>query len=232
MKVLIVLTSHDQLGNTGEKTGFWLEELAAPYYVLKDAGVNVTLASVKGGQPPLDPKSNDPSFQTPATRRFEADADAKADLSSTQKLSDVSAGDYDAVFYPGGHGPMWDLAEDANSKALIEATFASGKPVALVCHAPGVLRHVKAQDGSPLVKGKNVTGFTNSEEQAVGLTDVVPFLVEDMLKANGASYSKAGDWQPYVVTDGLLITGQNPASSDPAANALLTMLKHRESRNS
>lgn len=232
MKVLIVLTSHDQLGNTGEKTGFWLEELAAPYYVLKDAGVNVTLASVKGGQPPLDPKSNDPSFQTPATRRFEADADAKADLSSTQKLSDVSAGDYDAVFYPGGHGPMWDLAEDANSKALIEATFASGKPVALVCHAPGVLRHVKAQDGSPLVKGKNVTGFTNSEEQAVGLTHVVPFLVEDMLKANGASYSKAGDWQPYVVTDGLLITGQNPASSDPAANALLTMLKHRESKNS
>lgn len=232
MKVLIVLTSHDQLGNTGEKTGFWLEELAAPYYVLKDAGVNVTLASVKGGQPPLDPKSNDPSFQTPATRRFEVDADAKADLSSTQRLSDVSAGDYDAVFYPGGHGPMWDLAEDANSKALIEATFASGKPVALVCHAPGVLRHVKAQDGSPLVKGKNVTGFTNSEEQAVGLTDVVPFLVEDMLKANGASYSKAGDWQPYVVTDGLLITGQNPASSDPAANALLTMLKHRESRNS
>ncbi|QYY31668.1 type 1 glutamine amidotransferase domain-containing protein [Cupriavidus pinatubonensis] len=227
MKVLIVLTSHDQLGNTGEKTGFWLEELAAPYYVLKDAGVNVTLASVKGGQPPLDPKSNDPSFQTPATRRFEDDADAKAALSSTQKLSDVSAGDYDAVFYPGGHGPMWDLAEDADSKALIEATFASGKPVALVCHAPGVLRHVKAQDGSPLVKGKNVTGFTNSEEEAVGLTEVVPFLVEDMLKANGANYSKAGDWQPYVVTDGLLITGQNPASSDAAANALLTMLKHR-----
>ncbi|CAG9168023.1 type 1 glutamine amidotransferase domain-containing protein [Cupriavidus pinatubonensis] len=229
MKVLIVLTSHDQLGNTGEKTGFWLEELAAPYYVLKDAGVNVTLASVKGGQPPLDPKSSDPSFQTPATRRFEDDADAKAALSSTQKLSDVSASDYDAVFYPGGHGPMWDLAEDADSKALIEATFASGKPVALVCHAPGVLRHVKAQDGSPLVKGKNVTGFTNSEEEAVGLTEVVPFLVEDMLKANGANYSKAGDWQPYVVTDGLLITGQNPASSDPAANALLTMLKHRES---
>ncbi|TPQ34742.1 type 1 glutamine amidotransferase domain-containing protein [Cupriavidus pinatubonensis] len=227
MKVLIVLTSHDQLGNTGEKTGFWLEELAAPYYVLKDAGVNVTLASVKGGQPPLDPKSNDPSFQTPATRRFEDDADAKAALSSTQKLSELSAGDYDAVFYPGGHGPMWDLAENADSKALIEATFASGKPVALVCHAPGVLRHVKAQDGSPLVKGKNVTGFTNSEEEAVGLTEVVPFLVEDMLKANGANYSKAGDWQPYVVTDGLLITGQNPASSDAAANALLTMLKHR-----
>ncbi|WER46052.1 type 1 glutamine amidotransferase domain-containing protein [Cupriavidus sp. WKF15] len=227
MKVLIVLTSHDQLGNTGEKTGFWLEELAAPYYVLKDAGVEVTLASVKGGQPPLDPKSNDPSFQTAATRRFDADAEAKATLASTQKLSDVSAGDYDAVFYPGGHGPMWDLAEDANSKALIETTLASGKPVALVCHAPGVLRHVKAKDGSPMVKGKNVTGFTNGEEAAVGLTEVVPFLVEDMLKANGANYSKAGDWQPYVVTDGLLITGQNPASSDPVAHALLTMLKHR-----
>lgn len=226
MKVLIVLTSHDQLGNTGEKTGFWLEELAAPYYVLKDAGVEVTLASVKGGQPPLDPKSNDPSFQTAATRRFEADADGKAALAATQKLTDVSAGDYDAVFYPGGHGPMWDLAEDANSKALIETTLASGKPVALVCHAPGVLRHVKAKDGSAMVKGKNVTGFTNSEEAAVGLTDVVPFLVEDMLKANGANFSKVADWQPYVVTDGLLITGQNPASSDPVAHALLTQLKH------
>ena len=227
MKVLIVLTSHDQLGNTGEKTGFWLEELAAPYYVLKDAGVEVTLASVKGGQPPLDPKSNDPSFQTAATRRFDADAEAKAALAATQKLSGISAGDYDAVFYPGGHGPMWDLAEDADSRALIESTFASGKPVALVCHAPGVLRHVKAKDGSPMVKGRNVTGFTNSEEAAVGLTEVVPFLVEDMLKANGAHFSKVADWQPYVVTDGLLITGQNPASSDPVAHALLTQLKHR-----
>ncbi|KAF7963011.1 dimethylallyltransferase [Cupriavidus sp. UYMU48A] len=227
MKVLIVLTSHDQLGNTGEKTGFWLEELAAPYYVLKDAGVDVTLASVKGGQPPLDPKSNDPSSQTAATRRFEADAEAKAALASTQKLSEVAGGDYDAVFYPGGHGPMWDLAEDANSRALIESTIASGKPVALVCHAPGVLRHVKAKDGSPLVKGRNVTGFTNTEEAAVGLTEVVPFLVEDMLKASGANFSKVADWQPYVVTDGLLITGQNPASSDPVAHALLTMLKHR-----
>ena len=227
MKVLIVLTSHDQLGNTGEKTGFWLEELAAPYYLLKDAGVDVTLASVKGGQPPLDPKSNDPTFQTAATRRFEADAEARAALASTPKLSDVAGGDYDAVFYPGGHGPMWDLAEDANSRALIESTFASGKPVALVCHAPGVLRHVKAKDGSALVKGKNVTGFTNSEEAAVGLTEVVPFLVEDMLKASGANFSKVADWQPYVVTDGLLITGQNPASSDPVAHALLTMLKHR-----
>ncbi|CAG2132060.1 Protein/nucleic acid deglycase HchA [Cupriavidus yeoncheonensis] len=227
MKVLIVLTSHDQLGNTGEKTGFWLEELAAPYYVLKDAGVEVTLASVKGGQPPLDPKSNDPSFQTAATRRFDADAEAKAALAATRKLSGIPAGDYDAVFYPGGHGPMWDLAEDADSRALIESTLASGKPVALVCHAPGVLRHVKAKDGSPMVKGKNVTGFTNSEEAAVGLTEVVPFLVEDMLKANGAHFSKVADWQPYVVTDGLLITGQNPASSDPAAHALLTQLKHR-----
>ncbi|QBY51764.1 type 1 glutamine amidotransferase domain-containing protein [Cupriavidus oxalaticus] len=226
MKVLIVLTSHDQLGDTGEKTGFWLEELAAPYYVLKDAGVEVTLASVNGGQPPLDPKSNDPSFQTHATRRFDGDAEAKAALAATIKLSEVSADGYDAVFYPGGHGPMWDLAEDSHSKDLIERMIATGKPVALVCHAPGVLRHVKAKDGSPLVKGKNVTGFTNSEEQAVGLAEVVPFLVEDMLKASGANFSKAADWQPYVVTDGLLITGQNPASSDPVANALLTHLKH------
>ena len=226
MKVLIVLTSHDQLGDTGEKTGFWLEELAAPYYVLKDAGVEVTLASVNGGQPPLDPKSNDPSFQTHATRRFEGDAEAKAALAATIKLSEVSADGYDAVFYPGGHGPMWDLAEDSHSKDLIERMIATGKPVALVCHAPGVLRHVKAKDGSPLVKGKNVTGFTNSEEQAVGLAEVVPFLVEDMLKTSGANFSKAADWQPYVVTDGLLIMGQNPASSDPVANALLTHLKH------
>ncbi|WP_434033255.1 type 1 glutamine amidotransferase domain-containing protein [Cupriavidus sp. a3] len=226
MKVLIVLTSHDQLGDTGEKTGFWLEELAAPYYVLKDAGVEVTLASVNGGQPPLDPKSNDPSFQTHATRRFDGDAEAKAALAATIKLSEVSVDGYDAVFYPGGHGPMWDLAEDSHSKDLIERMIATGKPVALVCHAPGVLRHVKAKDGSPLVKGKNVTGFTNSEEQAVGLAEVVPFLVEDMLKASGANFSKAADWQPYVVTDGLLITGQNPASSDPVANALLTHLKH------
>lgn len=225
MKVLIVLTSHDQLGNTGEQTGFWLEELAAPYYALKDAGAQLTLASVKGGQPPLDPKSSDPASQTDATRRFEADAEARTALATTHKLSDVSVDGFDAVFYPGGHGVMWDLPEDASSIALIERTIAAGKPVAAVCHAPGVLRHVKAPDGKPLVSGKVVTGFANSEEQAVGLTEVVPFLVEDMLKANGGRYSKADNWQPHVVTDGLLITGQNPASSEPVAHALLQSLK-------
>ncbi|HDR8982643.1 type 1 glutamine amidotransferase domain-containing protein [Burkholderia vietnamiensis] len=225
MKVLIVLTSHDTLGNTGEKTGFWLEELAAPYYVLKDAGVEITLASVKGGQPPLDPKSNEAAFQTDATRRFEADAVARAALATTLKLSDISVDAFDAVFYPGGHGPLWDLAEDANSIALIERAFTTGKPVAAVCHAPGVLRHVKAPDGKPLVQGKSVTGFTNTEEQAVGLTEVVPFLVEDMLKANGGIYTKADDWQPYAVVDGLLITGQNPASSEHVAHALFEQLK-------
>ncbi|OXI48590.1 type 1 glutamine amidotransferase domain-containing protein [Burkholderia aenigmatica] len=225
MKVLIVLTSHDTLGSTGEKTGFWLEEFAAPYYVLKDAGVDVTLASVKGGQPPLDPKSNEAAFQTDATRRFDADAAARAALATTLKLSDVSIDSFDAVFYPGGHGPLWDLAEDANSIALIERAIATGKPVAAVCHAPGVLRHAKAPDGKPLVQGKSVTGFANTEEAAVGLTDVVPFLVEDMLKANGGLYTKAGDWQPYAVVDGLLITGQNPASSEHVAHALLEQLK-------
>ncbi|RQS66511.1 type 1 glutamine amidotransferase domain-containing protein [Burkholderia sp. Bp8963] len=225
MKVLIVLTSHDTLGNTGEKTGFWLEELAAPYYVLKDAGVDITLASIKGGQPPLDPKSNDAAFQTDATRRFEGDAAARAALATTLKLSDVSADAFDAVFYPGGHGPLWDLAEDANSIALIERAIATGKPVAAVCHAPGVLRHAKAVDGKPLVQGKSVTGFANTEEEAVGLTDVVPFLVEDMLKANGGIYTKADDWQPYAVVDGLLITGQNPASSEHVAHALFEQLK-------
>ncbi|KAG8153807.1 type 1 glutamine amidotransferase domain-containing protein [Burkholderia catarinensis] len=225
MKVLIVLTSHDTLGSTGEKTGFWLEEFAAPYYVLKDAGVDITLASVKGGQPPLDPKSNDAAFQTDATRRFEADAAARAALATTLKLSDVSIDTFDAVFYPGGHGPLWDLAEDANSIALIERAIATGKPVAAVCHAPGVLRHAKAPDGKPLVQGKSVTGFANTEEEAVGLTDVVPFLVEEMLKANGGIYTKAGDWQPYAVVDGPLITGQNPASSERVAHALLEQLK-------
>ncbi|WP_089339344.1 type 1 glutamine amidotransferase domain-containing protein [Burkholderia singularis] len=225
MKVLVVLTSHDQLGDTGEKTGFWLEELAAPYYALKDAGVELTLASVNGGQPPLDPKSNDAAFQTDATRRFDADAHAKAALAATLKLSDVSADDYDALFYPGGHGPLWDLAENAHSIALIERAIAAGKPVAAVCHAPAVFRHTKAADGGPLVSGKKVTGFTNTEEQAVGLTGVVPFLVEDMLKANGGRYSRADDWQPYAVTDGLLITGQNPASSELVAHALLDQLK-------
>lgn len=224
MKILLVLTSHDQLGHTGEKTGFWLEELAAPYYAFVDAGAQVTLASPRGGQPPLDPKSNEPAFQTDTTRRFEADATAVAALATTRKLADVDVADFDAVFYPGGHGPLWDLAEDRTSIALIEKTVASGKPVALVCHAPGVLRHVKGADGKPLVNGKAVTGFSNAEEEAVGLTQVVPFLVEDMLKANGGTYSSGADWQPHVAVDGLLITGQNPASSEATAHALLKQL--------
>jgi putative intracellular protease/amidase len=225
MKILMVLTSHDQLGDTGRKTGFWLEELAAPYYAFKDAGAEITLASLKGGQPPLDPKSNEPDFQTDDTRRFENDAEAKAALSKTVRLDALSQETFDAVFYPGGHGPLWDLAEDRNSINLIEATLSAGKPVALVCHAPGVLRHAKAVDGKPLVEGKRVTGFTNSEEEAVGLTKIVPFLVEDELKRNGGVYSKIGDWQPYVVSDGLLITGQNPASSAAAAKALIEQLE-------
>jgi len=224
MKILIVLTSHDQLGNTGQKTGFWLEEFAAPYYVFKDAGADITLVSPKGGQPPLDPKSDDPDAQTDSTKRFKQDAAAQGVLANTLKLADVAAKDFDAVFYPGGHGPLWDLAEDKNSITLIEEMAALGKPVALVCHAPGVLRHVKNADGSPLVKGKQVTGFTNSEEEAVGLTKIVPFLVEDTLKANGADYLKQADWQNYVVEDGLLITGQNPASSESAAKSLLNIL--------
>ena len=225
MKILVVLTSHDQLGQTGRKTGFWLEELAAPYYRFKDADIALTLASPKGGRPPLDPKSNEPDFQTEATRRFEADPAATAALATTRKLADVSIDDYDAVFYPGGHGPLWDLAEDAQSIALITRAAAAGKPIAAVCHAPAVLRHVKGADGQPLVRGKRVTGFTNTEEEAVQLTKVVPFLVEDMLKEKGGLYSKGADWQPYVLTDGLLITGQNPASSEPAAQALIDLLK-------
>lgn len=221
MKVLIVLTSHDQLGNTGRKTGFWLEELAAPYYTFKDAGADIVLASPQGGQPPLDPKSNEPSFQTEFTHRFEADAAANEQLANTVRLDSVSQADFDTVFYPGGHGPLWDLAEDGNSISLIESFIEAGKPVALVCHAPGVLRHVKAADGQPLVAGKQVTGFTNTEEDGVGLTDVVPFLVEDELKAKGGVYSKGPDWGSYVVTDGLLITGQNPASSLEAAAVLM-----------
>ncbi|MBW9105332.1 type 1 glutamine amidotransferase domain-containing protein [Paraburkholderia phenoliruptrix] len=221
MKVLMVLTSHDQLGNTGRKTGFWLEELAAPYYTFKDAGAEIVLASPQGGQPPLDPKSNEPANQTETTHRFDKDAAAKAQLATTVRLDSVSQDDFHTVFYPGGHGPLWDLAEDANSIALIESSLAAGKPVALVCHAPGVLRHVKTPDGRPLVEGRKVTGFTNSEEAAVGLTEVVPFLVEDELKARGGIYSKADDWAPYVVTDGLLITGQNPASSSSVAAALI-----------
>ena len=224
MKVLIVLTSHDELGNTGKKTGFWLEELAAPYYTFKDSGAEIVLASPKGGQPPLDPKSNEPDFKTDATRRFEADADANAQLADTVRLDSVSQADFDTVFYPGGHGPLWDLAEDSHSIALIEAFIAAGKPVALVCHAPGVLRHVKSAEGAPLVQGRKVTGFTNTEEAGVGLTDVVPFLVEDMLKAAGGDYSQGPDWGSYVVSDGLLITGQNPASSAEAAAVLMQKL--------
>ncbi len=225
MNILMVLTSHDQLGDTGKKTGFWLEEFAAPYYTLKEAGAKLTLVSPKGGQPPLDPKSDEADAQTAATKRFKADPDAQAALANTGKLANVSAGDFDAVFYPGGHGPLWDLAEDRASIALIEAMIAAGKPVAAVCHAPGVLRHVNGPDGKPLVNSKKVTGFTNTEEEAVGLTKVVPFLVEDMLKEKGGMYSKLGDWQPYAVTDGLLVTGQNPASSEVAAEALLKLLK-------
>ncbi|WP_275554629.1 type 1 glutamine amidotransferase domain-containing protein [Mixta sp. Marseille-Q2659] len=226
MNVLIVLTSHDQLGNTGRKTGFWLEELAAPYYAFKDAGATITLASPKGGNPPLDPKSNEPMFQTELPRRFEADAEATAQLASTVRLDSVSQADFDTVFYPGGHGPLWDLAEDHHSIALIESFLAANKPVALVCHAPGVLRHVKTPDGKPLVAGKKVTGFTNSEEEAVGLTNVVPFLVEDELIAKGGRYSKGDDWSSYVVIDGLLITGQNPTSSAATAELLLKQIAH------
>lgn len=225
MKILIVLTSHDTLGNTGKKTGFWLEELAAPYYTFVDAGADVTLASPKGGQPPLDPKSNEKDAQTEMTHRFEVDPSAMQALANTQKLSDVSIDGFDAIFYPGGHGPLWDLAEDQTSISLIEQSLQANKPVALVCHAPGVLRHVKDTKGLPIVEGKSVTGFSNTEEDGVGLTDVVPFLVEDMLKEKGGQYSKAEDWQVYVQQDGLLITGQNPASSAATAEALLKQLK-------
>jgi putative intracellular protease/amidase len=225
MNILMILTSHDQLGNTGRKTGFWLEEFAAPFYVFKDAGATLTLASPLGGQPPLDPTSDDAASQTDATRRFKADSAAQSALASTVKLSTLKAADFDAVFYPGGHGPLWDLAEDTASIALVDAMIASGKPVAAVCHAPGVLRHARTPGGRPLVQGQNVTGFTNTEEEAAGLTHVVPFLVEDMLRESGGLYSKAADWQAHVVVDGLLITGQNPASSAPAAKALLSKLQ-------
>ncbi|RYF21396.1 MAG: type 1 glutamine amidotransferase domain-containing protein [Comamonadaceae bacterium] len=222
--ILMVLTSHDQLGDTGKKTGFWLEEFAAPYYVFQDAGAQITLASPQGGQPPLDPKSDDESAQTDATRRFKTDPAAQKHLASTVPLAGVNVGDFDAVFYPGGHGPLWDLAEDAHSIALIEKAFAAKKPLALVCHAPGVLRHTKAPDGQPLVKGRKVTGFTNGEEEGVQLTKIVPFLVEDMLIERGGVYAKGADWAPFVQTDGTLVTGQNPASSEPAAKALLQLL--------
>ncbi|MEK1902887.1 MAG: type 1 glutamine amidotransferase domain-containing protein [Rhizobium sp.] len=227
MKVLLVLTSHDQLGNTGKKTGFWLEELAAPYYAFKDAGAEMTLASPKGGQPPLDPKSDEPMFQTDLTRRFNADEAAKARLANTVRLDSVNQADYDTVFYPGGHGPMWDLAEDPNSIKLIESFIAAGKTIALVCHAPGVLHRVKNADGTPFVAGRKVTGFTNGEEEAVGLTKVVPFLVEDELLSLGAIFSKVKDWGVYTVTDGQLVTGQNPASSGPAAHVLIEALRKK-----
>jgi putative intracellular protease/amidase len=225
MKVLMVITSHEQLGNTGRKTGFWLEEFAAPYYVFKEAGASLTLASPKGGRPPLDPKSNEPGFRTDVTIRFEKDAAAEAQLGKTVRLDSVRQEDFDTVFYPGGHGPMWDLAEDPNSVKLIESFLAAGKPISVVCHSTGALRHVKTADGKPLVKDREVTGFTNGEEAAVGLTDVVPFLVENEMLKLGAIFSKRVDWAPHVVTDGLLITGQNPHSSGPAAKALLAKLK-------
>jgi putative intracellular protease/amidase len=227
MKILMVLTSHDKLGNTGRKTGFWLEEFAAPYYTFKDAGAQIVIASPKGGQPPLDPKSNEPNFQTDLTRRFEADADAQARLATTARLDSVKAEDFDTVFYPGGHGPMWDLAEDENSIKLLESFLAVGKTFALVCHSSGALRHVKARDGKPLVAGKTVTGFTNGEEEEVGLTKVVPFLVEDELMRLGAAFSKVKNWGVHTVADGQLITGQNPASSGPAAKLLIDTLNKK-----
>ncbi len=225
MNILIVLTSHDTLGDTGRKTGFWLEEFAAPYYAFLDAGATLTLASPQGGQPPLDPKSDDPDAQTDDTRRFRQDPEAQRRLANTRRLAEVQAADYDAVFYPGGHGPLWDLAEDPKSVSLIETMLAAGKPVAAVCHAPGVLRHAKTADGKPLVQGRQVTGFSNTEEAAVQLTAVVPFLVDDELALLGGLYSKGPDWQPHIVSDGLLITGQNPASSVGVAEALLARLK-------
>lgn len=224
MKILMVLTSHDQLGNTGNKTGFWLEEFASPYYVFLDAGAEITLASPKGGQPPIDPKSHDPGDQTESIVRFNQDKQAQQALANTVKLADVKAADYEAVFYPGGHGPLWDLAEDADSIELIENMYEAGKFVAAVCHGPGVFRHTRRPDHQPLVKGKKVTGFTNTEEEGVQLTNVVPFLVEDMLKDNGGEYSKGEDWSSYVVVDGHLVTGQNPASSDETAKALLEVM--------
>lgn len=227
MKILMILTSHDQLGDTDKKTGFWLEEFATPYYIFKDANADITIASPNGGQPPLDPKSDEPEYQTLATKRFKDDVDAQSALANTLKLSDISPDDYNGVFYPGGHGPLWDLAEDANSIALIESMYASEKIVAAVCHASIVLRKAKAPDGNPLVKGKSVTGFSNSEEDAVQLTEIVPFLVEDDLKSKGANYSKTNDWQPYVITDGNLITGQNPASSELIAKTVLEKIKSK-----
>lgn len=223
MNILMVLTSHDKLGDTGKKTGFWLEEFAAPYYAFLDAGVNITLASPAGGQPPLDPSSDTEDAQTKDTKRFKKDKEAQERLANTKKLADVKAEDFDSVFYPGGHGPLWDLVVDKNSIELIESFVKQDKPVAFVCHAPAALKNVKV-NGEYLVKGKKVTGFTNTEEEGVQLTDVVPFLLEDVLKANGGDYQKGADWESYVVEDGLLITGQNPASSEEAAKRLLAKL--------
>jgi putative intracellular protease/amidase len=224
MKILIALTSHDQLGNTGQKTGFWLEEFASPYYTLKDAGAEITLASPMGGQPPIDPSSDAADMQTPATERFKSDSDAQAALAKTVRLSDVDANEFDAVMYPGGHGPLWDLTTDKDSIALIEAMAAADKPIATVCHASAVLINVKTPGNEPMVKGRNVTGFSNSEEAAVQLTEIVPFLLEDDLQAKGGIWSNGEDWQPHVVTDGKLVTGQNPASSEGVAKALLDLL--------
>jgi putative intracellular protease/amidase len=224
-KVLFVLTSHDQLGDTGEKTGFWVEEFAAPYYLLKDTGIDIILASIKGGQPPIDPKSAADGSQTPATVRFNEDTATREILANTIKLETVDQADYDAVFYPGGHGPLWDLAEDVHSIALIEAFYKNNKPVSAVCHAPGVFKHTKNENGTPLVQGKKVTGFSNTEEEAVQLTNVVPFLLEDMLTAAGGIYSKGDNWAPYAQADGCLITGQNPASSELVAELLLQKLE-------
>jgi putative intracellular protease/amidase len=227
MKILMVLTSHDQLGDTGRKTGFWLEEFAAPYFVFRDAGVELTLASPKGGQPPIDPKSDLPEEQTPAMTRFKQDKQAQKDLSQTVKLSDMKSENFDSIFYVGGHGPMWDLVDNPDSIALIESFYNSGKPVAAVCHSPGVFHRVMYQ-GEPLVKGKRVTGFTNGEEAAVGLTHVVPFLVEDELKRIGGLYEKAADWAPFALVDNRVVTGQNPASSTVAAKALMELLAVRK----
>lgn len=228
MNILFVLTSHDKLGDTGKKTGFWLEEFAAPYYVFKDAGAHITLASPKGGQPPLDPKSDEPDAQTEATRRFREDKEAQQALANTVLLSSVSHEEFDAVFYPGGHGPLWDLSQDADSLTMIQSMFAAGKPVAAVCHAPGVLRNAKLHNGKPLVEGRQVTGFTNTEEEAVQLTKVVPFLVEDALRQNGGIFSRGPDWSSYVRVDGMLVTGQNPASSVEAAEAVLKLLAEQK----
>lgn len=227
MNILMVLTSHDQLGDTGKKTGFWLEEFAAPYYVFKDAGAKITVVTPKGGQPPLDPKSDAPDAQTPSTDRFKKDQEAQLLLGDTVLLSSVSHEKFDAVFYPGGHGPLWDLVEDQDSLTMIQSMHAANKPVAAVCHAPAVLRDAKLPNGRPLVEGKHVTGFTNTEEEAVQLTKIVPFLVEDALKKAGGVYSKGADWAPYVQIDGMLVTGQNPASSEEAAKAVLKLLAER-----